>query len=123
MLKPNCHQLVANYISWLKNRITTEEVNGACEITTPFLDRHNDRLQIYVVPTEKGLRITADGYIISDLEGSGCSLDSQQRKKMLDVILKGYGVQEADGELFVDATVESFPWKKHSLIQAMLTVN
>src|SRR4051812_10255303 len=109
MLKFDCRQLVAIYITWLKDRITTADINGACEITTPFLDRHNDRLQIYVIPTETGLRLTDDGYIIGDLESSGCPLDSPQRKKLLETILAGFGVREVENELFIDCTVEAFP--------------
>jgi hypothetical protein len=34
--------------SWLKDRTTLREVNGEyVEITTPYIDRHNDALQIY----------------------------------------------------------------------------
>ncbi|MBA3315715.1 MAG: DUF1829 domain-containing protein [Planctomycetaceae bacterium] len=118
-----CQRLVNSYLQWLRERITVEEVNGACEITTPFLDRHNDRLQIYVVRQDGGYRLTDDGYILSDLEVSGCSLESPNRQRMLHVILSGFGVHEDEGALFVDASIATFPQKKHSLVQAMLAVN
>jgi hypothetical protein len=43
-----CDELVTNYVNWLRQRIKIAEVNDYCEITTPFLDRHNDSLQIYL---------------------------------------------------------------------------
>jgi hypothetical protein len=119
----DCKQLVAAYVDWLKAKITTVEINGSCEITTPFLDRHNDRIQIYLQPVEHGLRLTDDGYVIGDLESSGCGLDSPQRRFMLKTILAGFGVREENGELVVDATEQNFPKKKHALLQAMLAVN
>ncbi len=42
-------RLLNDYRAWLKDRTTLREVNGAwVEIRTPYLDRHNDALQIYV---------------------------------------------------------------------------
>jgi len=119
----DCKALIEAYVTWLKERITVEKVNGACQITTPFLDRHNDRLQIYLVPHNGSLRITDDGYILGDLESSGCPIDTPNRKQLLHTILNGFGVREAQGELFVEASEATFPQKKHALVQAMLAVN
>lgn len=122
-MKKECSDLVASYLSWLKDKIKVTELDGGCEISTPFLDRHNDHLVIYVEKTPSGLRLTDDKYIISDLEMCGCKLDTPQRKKMLEVILNGHGVHEQDGELFVESSSADFPRKKHALVQAMLQVN
>jgi Domain of unknown function DUF1829/Domain of unknown function DUF1828 len=119
----DCRVLIDSYLAWLRERISVEKVNGACQITTPFLDRHNDRLQIYVVPHNGGFRLTDDGYIIADLESSGCVLDTPSRKQLLQVVLNGFGVHEDHGELFVEASEANFPQKKHAIVQAMLAVN
>jgi len=118
-----CQELVESYLSWVRNKISVADIDGVCEITTPFLDRHNDRLQIYVERTDKGLRLTDDGYIIGDLEASGCSLDTPNRQALLQNVLNGFGVHEQDGELFVEASGASFPQQKHALLQSMLAVN
>src|SRR5258706_11946283 len=47
VMASECSKLLTAYLTWLKARITAKEINGVCEITTPFFDRHNDRLQIY----------------------------------------------------------------------------
>ncbi len=117
-----CQRLVDDYLNWLRERVSVENVDGACRITTPFLDRHNDRLQIYVHSTDHGVRISDDGYILGDLESSGCPVDTPNRRSMLQSILNGFGVHEFDGELYVDATTTNFSHKKHRLIQAMLSV-
>lgn len=119
----DCKGLIDAYVTWLRERITAEKLNGACQITTPFLDRHNDRLQIYVVSQNGGLRLTDDGYILADLESSGCPIDTASRKRALQTILNGFGVREVRGELCLDASEANFPAKKHALIQAMLAVN
>jgi Domain of unknown function DUF1829/Domain of unknown function DUF1828 len=123
MTKIDCDHLVRSYADWLKTKFTAKDVNGVCEITTPFLDRHNDRLQIYVAKTDRGLRLTDDGYILNDLEMCGCSVETSQRQAILHVMLAGFGVQEKNGELFIEASVENFPRKKHALVQAMIAVN
>ena len=40
--------LIENYFEWLKDNTSTKLINDTwSEITTPYLDRHNDCLQIY----------------------------------------------------------------------------
>lgn len=123
MMPNECSKLVDAYLAWLKAKIKVSEVNGVCEITTPFLDRHNDRLQIYVQRKDAGLLLTDDGYILSDLETCGCAPETPHRRQILTVILNGYGVRHQDGELIVEANERDFPQKKHALLQAMMTVN
>ena len=44
-----CETVIHDYLAWLKAGLSaTEAGDGVCEITTPFLDRNNDHLQIYL---------------------------------------------------------------------------
>ena len=116
--------LVNNYIEWLRQKIHVEDINGIYEITTPFLDRHNDHIQIYVKNENgDGLIITDDGYTIADLRLSGCELKTDKRRKLLQPILNGFGVHLIKDVLTVEARQENFPQKKHNLIQAILSIN
>jgi len=117
-------RLLNDYRAWLKDKTTLREVDGSwVEITTPYLDQHNDALQIYARSDNGGYVLTDDSYIVRDLEASGCNLDSQKRKDLLRVTLNGFGVQMKDDALETHATAENFPARKHNLIQAMLAVN
>lgn len=117
-------RLLSDYRAWLKDKTTLREVNGAwVEITTPYLDRHNDALQIYARADNGGYILTDDSYTVRDLEASGCNLDSDKRKELLKMTLNGFGVQIIEDALQVRATVDNFPARKHNLIQAMLAVN
>ncbi|MDR2463073.1 MAG: DUF1829 domain-containing protein [Verrucomicrobiales bacterium] len=118
-------ELVDKYVRWIKDKTVLLEVSGGwTEITTPHLDRHNDQLQIYVKKQGDGFVLTDDGYIISDLISSGCSLDSPKREALLKMTLAGFGVhQTPQNQLETQATAENFPLKKHNLLQAMLAVN
>lgn len=123
-IKDEIPQLLDDYSNWVKDKTILKSLGDKwVEITTPHLDRHNDCLQIYAKKDDQGYLLTDDGYTISDLYMSGCSLDSPKRKKMLKTILAGFGVQLEGEELFIRASANDFPLKKHSLVQAMLAVN
>ncbi len=115
--------LVEQYPVWLKDRISLREVEDSVEITTPYLDRHNDYLQIYAKRVNGGFVLTDDGYVVDDLGLSGCKLDSPKRQAMFDATLNGFGVQTNGNALEVKASPNNFSLRKHNLVQAMLAVN
>lgn len=116
-------KMMDGYIAWLRDKSSLREVGDWVEITTPSLDRHNDQLQIYVRRENGHFILSDDGYILQDLEQSGCKLDTPKRQELLRMALNGFGVERRDDALVVKATEENFPLKKHSLVQAMLSVD
>ncbi len=92
------------------------------EITTPFLDRHNDYIQIYARQRDEQWELTDDGYTLLDLQASGCDVSSKKRSKLLEVTLRRLGVTREGHALTVRAGSDDFPQKKHDLVQAMLAV-
>ena len=115
--------LLDRYLAWLKDKTTLRQVDEWIEITTPYLDRHNDYLQIYATRKNKDFILTDDGYTIEDLEQCGCKLESPKRQDLLRMTLNGFGVRINDKILEIHASPENFALRKHSLIQAMLAVN
>jgi hypothetical protein len=120
---PGIEELVARYHTWLRDRTVLKKIRQWTEITTPFLDRHNDCIQIYAKKDNGGFLLTDDAYTLNDLEISGCSLESPKRKELLQTTLNGFGVKLVDRALQVSATEHSFAIRKHNLIQAVLAVN
>jgi hypothetical protein len=116
-------ELLDRYNAWLKESNNLLEVGEWVEITTPYLDRHNDQLQIYAKRDNGHLVLSDDGYTIRDLESSGCTLATPKRQELLKMTLNGFGVALNQAELMVTATSHNFPLRKHNLIQAMLAVN
>jgi len=115
--------LIDKYVAWLRDKTGIREIGDYVEITTPYLDRHNDYLQIYLKKENGVFVLTDDGYIINDLEQSGCKIISPKREQLLKLTLNGLGVKKEGSALTVSATVENFALKKHNLIQAMLAIN
>lgn len=122
----NCEKIIDNYIHWIKDNTCIKMMkNGrSCEVTTPFLDRHNDHLQVYVVKYGNKYKLTDDGETINDLLISGMEIKTEKRIKVLETTLNGFGVKIAkNDEIFVEADIENIGQKKHYLIQAILAVN
>jgi hypothetical protein len=115
--------LVDQYFSWLKSKTVCREINGWTEITTPYLDRHNDYIQIYLKQTGEEWELTDDGETLADLVQSGCELDTPRRKALLHTTLNGFGMHLVDGAITVKTKQDSFALRKHNLIQAILAVN
>ncbi|PYS15431.1 MAG: hypothetical protein DMG15_05030 [Acidobacteria bacterium] len=116
-------RLLDAYHAWLKDKTALRQVDDWIEITTPYLDRHNDYVQIYAKKSNGSYILTDDGYTIDDLETSGCKLESPKRQDLLKMTLNGFGVQLHENRLEVHASPENFAWRKHNLVQAMLAVN
>ena len=118
-------ELIDEYVHWLRQRISSKQVGEWVEINTPFLDRHNDFLQVYMREEPTGYFLSDDGYIVHDLRMSGCELDTKNRQLFLRQVLNGLGVKrdENTDALTIQATRHNFAAKKHSLVQAMLAVN
>lgn len=115
--------LLDQYWDWLRDKTALRQINDWVEVTTPYMDRHNDRLQIYARQAGEGYLLTDDGYILDDLEQSGCKIDGGSRESLLKMTLNGFGVQQVGNELQVRASAVNFPLRKHCLLQAMLAVN
>ncbi|MBM3326373.1 MAG: DUF1829 domain-containing protein [Calditrichaeota bacterium] len=115
--------LLDNYTEWLGDKTVLRQINDWVEITTPYLDRHNDYIQIYAQRNNGGFLLTDDGWTISDLESSGCKIQSGKRQDHLKMVLNGFGVAENNGALQVFTYKDNFALRKHNLLQAILTVN
>lgn len=123
MNRIECRRLIDAYLQWLSEELQITERDDVCEISTPFLDRHNDAITIYVEQKNGSMRLTDDGETIRDLRASGMEFRTEKRKAHLQSVLYGFGVRLEDDEISSVATLSDFPQKKHNLVQAILAVN
>ncbi len=122
----NLENIIENYISWIRDNTEIRSVKDdqIAEITTPFLDRHNDHFQIYVRKESNNFVLTDDGYTLADLKMSGVDLNTEKRQKIFGVVLNGFGVSLSErDELFIECTINNIGQKKHYFIQALMAVN
>jgi hypothetical protein len=117
-------ELIDQYLRWLRDKTILQQVDEQwIEVTTPYLDRHNDYMQVYVRRDNGGYTLTDDGHVLTDLTVSGCDLTTEKRKRLLATTLNGFGVKLDGQALTVRASKTEFALRKHNLIQAMLAVN
>jgi hypothetical protein len=116
-------RLLDDYLIWLKDKTHLRQIDECVEITTPYLDRHNDYIQIYVKKAKDGFVLTDDGQTIEDLEQTGCKLQRPKRQDLLKMTLNGFGIKLKDKMLEVNVSDENFALRKHNLVQAILAVN
>ena len=122
----DCQHFITEYLKWIKDNTVTKTVEEekVCSISTPFLDRHNDHLDIYLLKTNENLKLTDNGYTIADLKMSGFEINTPKRESILKTALNGFGVKmNGNDELYVDANPQNVGQKKHYLLQAILAVN
>jgi hypothetical protein len=121
----NIQKMIDDYANWLKNEISIAKIGEYYEITTPYLDRFNDYLQIYVKQDSNGkIILTDDGYIIGNLISGGMSFrDGSKRQIMLQRIIRNFDLKLEGENITATATMSNFSQKKHMLVQAMLSID
>ena len=72
-------EVVSAYLRWLGENTAASPQGEWTVVTVPFLDRHNDQLQIFVRRHPDGFELTDDGYVLSDLDSSGVTLSTPRR--------------------------------------------
>ena len=105
----------------------SELQNGIARVDTPFLDRHNDSIILYIVKEKDNVyKVTDGGYTVDDLESDGLYLSkSKNRMHILKEQLNNFSVKisPTDRELYLKTSKEDYPMKQNLLIQAMLFTN
>jgi len=118
---------IENYLEWIrKNVFLTKLAEGKWLIETPFLDRHNDYIEIYIISKKnENYLLTDDGYTLSDLKSAGMEISSPKRKELFSTALNGLGIKfsEKTKELYIETDLVEIGKNKHKLMQAMLIVN
>lgn len=117
--------MIKEYTDWLYSGFVATKVGEYYEISTPYLDRYNDHMQIYVKQNSNGtFLLTDDGYILNNLKSSGVTITrSSKRKEILNRIVRNFGVTINNDCLEIQATRSTYPQKKHMLLQTMLSVD
>ena len=117
-MKEEIQTLLNDYVAWFKDKTQFRQVGQWVEITTPYLDRHNDYIQIYARKSNGGYTLTDDGHTLDGVEYPVHKLND-----LLQRTLNGFGVQLEDRRLETHASPDNFSVRQHSLVQAIIAVN
>ena len=114
---------ILQYTNWIKEHSGQRDTNGFMEITTPFLDVHNDELRFYVQKQADGMLFTDDGYILADLEMSGINISKGKRKELLQAVADTMNIKIENGAITAKAeNPAQAAQTMHLMIQAMLKI-
>ena len=117
-------KLKEQYVKWLDDEISLKKIEEYLQITSPFLDRFNDYLQVYAkIDKNNEILLTDDSYIINNLQDSGIEITSPKRKQLLDSFLRKYRINLEDKSLSIKSSIEEFPQKILFLMQAMINID
>ena len=86
----NCELIIQQYLKWIRDNTIAKSINDekVCSISTPFLDRHNDHLDIYLIKENGNILLTDNGYTIADLKMSGMEINTPKRENILKTALR-----------------------------------
>ena len=114
---------IIQYTNWIKKNSGQRDVNGYTEITTPFLDIHNDELRFYAVKENNSYFFTDDGYTLADLEMAGINISTGKRKELLQAMADTMNIQIQDGAIIAKTEdMSKIAQTMHLMIQAMLKI-
>ena len=125
LLIDNVEDLVNRYIRWLKSKTILRQVDEEwVEIETPYVDRHNDFISVYIRQENNVYELNDGGYTIGDLKMSGYSFVKRQHVQILNETLNSFGVKIRENDMmYTYATIDTFAVRQHSLIQAILNLS
>jgi len=109
-----------DYANWLTSRLTTTIHRGISEISTPFLDVHNDGLRVYVEAASGRYLLHDNGLTLETLSLQGVEIgSSQRRRELIDGTLHMYGLTIEDDRIQTLANDTNLPQRVHFLLCAM----
>ena len=116
-------KLTAEYHNWVSESTTLRELEDCVEITTPFLDRHNDMMQIFATVSGDEIILSDDGYTIEDLEFCGLNVNTPSRRIFIEQNVNGFGVKRNGNDLVARTSAQDFALNMHNLLQAMIAID
>lgn len=116
-------ELISLCLEWLREGFAVQDLGGAYEVTTPFLDRRNDHIQIYVRKQNDGFIISDEGNTVSEMEESGFNLNLDSKNKLLIHTIHGYGVNQDNKVLRLEAEQSNLGQRMNFMIQAIMALN
>lgn len=110
-----------NYLSWLKDEFIIDQN----EIITPFLDFRNDHISIFCKQENEQIVLSDGGVTYDNLEEIGIKIESPSKQNLIQLCLSGYPVRfdTLTKEVIIQANISNIASAKHSLIQAIMSLN
>lgn len=111
------------YLSWIDDMVRVERhATGWCELSLPFVGRHNDLIGVYIREEHDDLIVSDLGETLVEMSHVGWDPNSESNKTQLAGVLERFDVSLNDGRLEVRGSEEALPWLVQRLGQAILAI-
>ncbi len=115
---------IHEYLSWLKDRCSTELRGDATVLHTPFLDAFSDGMSVYIEHRGSEVILHDNGTTIENLECMGLFIsDSDRRMRLINHAIAGGAVRFDKGRIETTASRANQPQRVHLLLNAMSRMN
>ncbi len=118
--------LLSRYWDWVQGQTSVRDLGGTYEITTPYLNRFNDFVQVYAKMIKPSrILVTDGGETMEEFGLSEYSNTTRRWTPIIQEILNGFSIKmnEQDRSLNTEGSIQDFPLATHNLIQAILAIN
>ena len=125
--------LFGGWVEWLEKETELKQIkkdySWLWEITLPFVDRHNDKVQIYLnykiddSQNYEEIVISDGGYVINDLKTGGYDLERGKFAERYISVLRWGGIRVREGELFISVKEKDFTNRMNTFIQVLVIIN
>jgi hypothetical protein len=120
-------ELEEEYLRWVRQKIKWDTNDDFIEIITPFVDMHHDYISLFLSRSEKGFKLSDDGYIVDELDDLGVNVQtSTKRKHFFNTTLRNFGVKFSENtqELYINFDdTRQYPEMQQRLIQCIIRVS
>lgn len=115
--------LLESHRNWIGDNTSFSILDDSVEINLPFLNHHNDYIQVYLIKNGENYVISDEGETVDDLKSCGLEFKTHKRQELLRSAIVGFGVTNDNHILKTEATSDNFGIRLNRLIQAILAVN
>lgn len=116
-----------NYINWLTNGFSQTAIsNSTVRLTTPFLNRNNDHVEVYITNNGNDEYLVSDmGETLDELDMSGININSSERRqRIFQSILNSHELKLGnEKEILAVTNYENMPSHIHMLTQGMIKIS
>lgn len=124
MVSARTPDFAADYLAWLRERVTLRPQGAESVLSTPFLDPFNDGIRLYISMQGAELTLHDGGATLDNLLTLGVAIeDSERRQALIRRALAGSPVEFVTGRLQTRATSGNFAQRAHFLLTAISRLN
>lgn len=109
--------------TWFDDSIICIAMDDYVEVTTPFLNSHNDLITIYVTRDGDNFLLTDDGETLGMRETYGYDVDSKEARERFEKIARMTGCYLENYELRVKSTERNLGFNLNRLAVAMTRIS